>query len=70
MDRRIAEEAKLRALEAVKTLHSIVKLEADWTDEDLAKLRRGVGLSIGAIEVDLLSVIYRAFPELDDLGEP
>jgi hypothetical protein len=67
MDRAIAEHAKLRALEAIKTLHSIVKLEADWTDKDLTKLKKGVGLSIGAIEVDLLSVIYKAFPDLDDL---
>jgi hypothetical protein len=30
-------------------------------------LKRGVGISIGTIEIDLLTIIYKEYPELDDL---
>jgi hypothetical protein len=68
MKKKLALKAKSRALKAIELLHSIVKLDADWTPEDMQLLKRGIGISIGTIEVDLLTVIYKKFPELDNLG--
>jgi hypothetical protein len=67
MDRKLAIEARTRALAAIKELHSMVKLDIDWNEDDLKALKRGIGISIGTIEVDLLNIIYREFSELDDL---
>jgi hypothetical protein len=67
MKKELALEAQSKALEAIKILHSIVKLDADWTQKDMQLLKRGVGISIGTIEVDLLAVIYEKYPDLDDL---
>jgi len=67
MDRKLARQARSRALAAIKALHSIVKLQADCREKDLQLLRKGVGISIGTIEVDLLKIIYRNYPDLDDL---
>jgi hypothetical protein len=67
MDRKLSIEAQARALSAIKELHSIVKLDFDWNEDDLKALKIGIGISIGTIEVDLLNIIYREFPDLDDL---
>jgi hypothetical protein len=67
MEKQLALKARSRALKAIELLHSIVKLDADWTREDMQLLKRGIGISIGTIEVDLLTVIYKKYPELDDL---
>jgi hypothetical protein len=56
-----------KPLAALKLLHSIVKLEGNWNEKDLKLLQRGIGISIGTIEVDLLRIIYRKYPDLDDL---
>jgi hypothetical protein len=67
LDKELAEIAQTFALRAVKELHSIVRLNADWDCPSGQKLRRGIGLAIGSIEVDILGLIYSEFPELDDL---
>jgi hypothetical protein len=67
MNKILARQARTRALAAIRSLHSIMHLETNWETEDLEQLKRGIGLSIGTIEVDLLSVIYRKYPDLDDL---
>jgi hypothetical protein len=67
MKKELALKAQSKALKAIKTLHSIVKLDADWTEKDMQLLKRGVGISIGTIEIDLLTIIYKEYPELDDL---
>jgi hypothetical protein len=67
MDEKLARQARSRALAAIRTLHSIVKLPADWSEKELQLLRKGVGISIGTIETDLLGIIYRNYPDLDDL---
>jgi hypothetical protein len=69
MNKKLARQAKSRALAAVRLLHSIVKLEGDWNEEDLKLLQRGIGISIGTIDVDLLRIIYRKYPDLDDLAK-
>jgi hypothetical protein len=66
--RMFAIQAKSRALMAISTLHSIMDLEPNWAEEDREQLKRGIGLSIGTIETDLLGVIYKRYPDLDDLS--
>ena len=60
-------EARDRALLAIRSLHSILKLGTEWNSEEMGTLARGIGLSIGTIEVDLLRVVFARFPDLDDL---
>ncbi len=68
MDRESAEIIRDKALRAIRELHSIiVEMDFDWDSAELQPLKRGVGLSIGRIDTELLSVIYAEHPELDDL---
>lgn len=69
MKRSLAIEARSRALSAVKLLNSIVQLESNWSPDNMRRLKKGVGIAIGTIEVDLLSVIYKEFPDLVDLKD-
>jgi hypothetical protein len=66
MDRNLAVKAKKKALNAIEILHSILAEKANWDSPNMLKLKRGIGLSIGSIEVDLLSVVYKEFSDLDD----
>ncbi|MFT3673510.1 hypothetical protein [Aestuariivirga sp.] len=67
MDIQLAKSAKEKCLLAIAQLHSILAEENAWDEPNLRELKRGIGLAIGSIEVDTLSVIYAKFPELDDL---
>ena len=67
MDRDLAIKARDRAIEAVRQLNSILALTKDWDDVSLAELHRGIGISIGLIDTELLCKIYDKYPDLDDL---
>jgi hypothetical protein len=67
MDKLVAEKAKSKALIAIRHLHSILEDSSEWDSDSMRKLKRGIGLSIGIIEVDLLRVIYGEYPDLDDI---
>jgi hypothetical protein len=67
MNKKLARQIRSRALAAIKILHSIVNLRADWNEKDLQLLQKGVAISIGTIEIDLLRIINRKYPDLDDL---
>ena len=70
MNKNEALRFRTHALSAIKELISIAQLPLGWeSDEDLRKLRRGVGLAIGQIDHDILNPIYRRFPEIDDLRD-
>jgi hypothetical protein len=68
MDRKTALMAKDRSLEAIRLLHSILGDENKWDELQYHEIKRGIGLSIGRIEVDLLGPVYKKFPDLDDLA--
>jgi len=40
----------------------------DNTEEQYERIRKGIGLSIGKIQTDILGIIYEAYPELDALN--
>lgn len=59
-----------RALNAVAELDAIVSDVRDECSEDDFRLKkRGVGLSIGRIQIELLEPIYKQHPEMDDLKD-
>lgn len=57
--------ASLRAIVELSTLLRTV--QASCSADDLQKIKRGVGIAIGTIQVDLLDPLYADYPELDDL---
>ena len=59
-----------RALQAVIELHAIGdEVRDQCSDEDFEMIKRGVGLSIGRIQTELLDYIYKEHPEIDDLKD-
>jgi hypothetical protein len=68
MEKQIATEIQQHALDAVRALSQALSVcENRCSPEEYEQIRRGVGLSMGRIETELLGFIYAAYPELDDL---
>ena len=59
------QQAALRAVEQLSDLLNQAKEVC--TVAEYEAIRRGVGLSIGRIQVEILQVIYARYPELDHL---
>ena len=71
MKKETAIEVYKLALEAISSLTLILKvMPEDSSDEELLVIKRGIGTAIGDIQMDLLEVVIRQYPELDDLNEP
>lgn len=59
-----------RALSAIRELNSIAQLPLDWeAEEELREVKRGISLAIGQIDFEILTRMYRRFPDLDDLRD-
>ena len=70
MDKRYAIEMKEHGVRAIKELMDLLNIAFDrCSPEECELIKRGVGLSIGRIDVDLLSIIYQQYPEIDDLAD-
>ena len=69
MEKNIAIEIQELALDAVHALAKAHTCASGCSEEERRRIERGVGLSIGRIETELLGVIYAAYPELDDLKD-
>jgi hypothetical protein len=68
IEKNAAIEIQRHALAAIKSLsEALSACDNQCSPEEFDKIKRGVGLSIGRIETELLGVIYSAYPELDDL---
>lgn len=68
VNKQTAIEIKERALNAVSELSQLLNaVEGHCSSEDYDRIKRGVGLSIGRIQTELLDIVYAAYPELDDL---
>lgn len=39
------------------------------TEDEFALIKRGVVLSIGRIQTEILDIVYREYPDLDDLKD-
>jgi hypothetical protein len=63
-----AKEIRDHALKAIEELMALVYISKDKCSlEQHEQIERGVGLSIGKIQMEILEVINAAYPELDDL---
>jgi hypothetical protein len=63
-----ATEMRERGLKAIAELSQLLNTARDrCSQEEYELIKRGVGLSIGRIQTDLLDIINAAYPELDDL---
>jgi hypothetical protein len=68
MEKKIAIEIQQHALEAIRALsEALNSCENQCSPEEYQQIKRGVGLSMGRIDTELLGVIYAAYPELDHL---
>lgn len=68
--KKIAVEIKEYSLRAVTELTGIFEaMREGVSDEDYAVIKRGVGLSIGRIQTEILDSIYRDHPDLDHLKD-
>ena len=65
------EDAIIIRNHALKAIHELMTLFHFSTDklssEQHEQIKRGVGLSIGKIQMDILEIINKAYPDLDDL---
>jgi hypothetical protein len=68
IEKECAAEVRESCLKAITELTRLLEACRDrCSDDDYERLRRGIGLSIGRIQTELLDVVYSAYPELDDL---
>ena len=70
MNKDDAIELRDHGLRAIEELTLLLNIAWERCSEDeRQRIRRGVGLSIGRIDVDLLSVLYEQHPEIDHLRD-
>jgi hypothetical protein len=63
-----ATEMRNHGLSAIEELSLLLNTALDrCSPEQYEQIKRGVGLSIGRIQLEVLDVIYAAYPELDHL---
>jgi hypothetical protein len=68
MNKHDAAKMKESALKAIEELTGLLDVALESCSEDeYQQIRKGVGLSIGRIQTELLDVIYAIHPELDHL---
>ncbi|RST47335.1 hypothetical protein [Variovorax sp. MHTC-1] len=66
MKRDQAIQIHAKALAAVESLISILEVMKDTVaPEEFEKLKKGVGLSIGAIEMHINAPLHQQFPDLE-----
>ena len=66
MNRDQAVEVKERALAAVEALASALDIvKGKVTDEEFEQVKKGIGLAIGSIEIQVNARLYRQFPDLE-----
>jgi len=70
IDKACAKEIRDFSLAAISSLSSALNASLNrCSEQDYERIKRGVGLSIGTIQFELLDVICEMHPDLDDLRE-
>lgn len=68
MNKQDASELQKYGLSAIENLNLLLDKTKDCcSNEVYEQIRKGVGLSIGRIQTEVLDVICTFYPELDDL---
>jgi hypothetical protein len=66
IDRETAESIRDLALNAVSELsRALAAAQAGCAGDDLERVKRGVGLSIGRIQTELIDVVLEGHPDLE-----
>lgn len=69
MNKETAIKIQKRALESIAQLMEILGIsDENCTPEIHEQIKRGVGLSLGTIQMEILEIVNHAYPELDDLN--
>ncbi len=68
MTRETAQIIKERCNRALRELTSILEIKNDCTEEEFAAVKRGVGLSLGRIQMELLEMVNAQYSDMDDLA--
>jgi len=69
IDKAMAEHIHQSSLRVIVELSTLLRdVGASCPDPDYQKIKRGIGLSIGTIQTELMDLLYVDHPELDDLA--
>ena len=70
IDREVAIEIQGHTLSAIEALvRALNAAVGRCSEEDFLAIKRGVGLSLGRIQMEILEVINSQYPELDHLRD-
>jgi hypothetical protein len=70
MNKEIAMEVQTHSLNAIVELTKLLNtVHENVSSEDFERIKRGVGLSIGRIQTEILDIVYEEYPELDHLKD-
>jgi hypothetical protein len=68
IEKQIAVETRDHALKAISELSQMLNvIHGRCSHEDYERIKKGIGLSIGIIQCELLDIIYAEHPDLNDL---
>lgn len=70
LEKEVAVQIKERSLNAVRELISLLhEIRDNCDEEDMAVIKRGIGLTIGRIQLEILDYVYYQHPDLSDLND-
>ena len=70
MNRQVAEIVKKHSTTAIRELDSIIlEIRDECTGYEFEMIKRGVGFSMGEIQMKLLELVNAQYPDLDDLAD-
>ena len=70
MKKQIAIDIQQRLLTVISELSSILLLEKNnFSEKEYEAIKKGVGISIGEIQVNLLDFLCSLYPEIDNLSD-
>ncbi len=68
IERESAIEIKKHSLNAITELSKVLEVsQGHCSEAEYERIKKGVGLSIGKIQISILDPIYDEYPDLDDL---
>ena len=68
IEKQYAVKIQEHALRAIEELSQILNMGHSYCSQDkFEELKRGIGLSIGEIQMGILEIVNSEFPELDNL---
>lgn len=69
IEKQCALDIRDHALKAITELTQLLNTsQGRCSQEEYERIKKGIGLSIGKIQIDVLDVVYAAHPELNDLS--